>query len=198
MNVKLGFIFVVFLLGLYFVVNYKNVEGYRNKKQVRCPDMLIQKGTKFHLYNSKLSKVPGVNPISFDNLEEYTEFITWQRSQGITCPVLYLQESYDVQGETVYRARDSPTNLDGIAQKSSDKLIDAGREDSPYNKNGYPSFDSHDQYVGLDTPLDKMFEASDDSVSPNPMDTNWGGKDFTGSLVEKGYYDNQKVMKPVN
>ena len=59
----------------------------------RCPNLLIQKGCKIYLHNTKIAEVPGVNPIEFNNLEEYTQFIDWQRSQGIRCPVLYLQEN---------------------------------------------------------------------------------------------------------
>ena len=198
MNIKSFSIFIVFLLGLYFAINVKKTEGFGSLNRPRCHDVLIQKGTNFYLYNSKLANVPGVNPISFDKLSDYTEFIDWQRSQGIDCPVLYLQESYNVQGETVYRARDSPSNLQGIIQdQPTSKLFDAGRDDTPYNKNSYPSFDSQDQYIGLDTPLDKMYRETGTSVSPNPMDTNWGGQEFTKSLVERGYYDDRIVKKPV-
>ena len=91
---------LIFLLGLYFYAKNscecgKSVEGFTNSKGQRCPDMLIQKGSKFYLYNSKVAQVPGVNPIEFNNLEDYTEFLDWQRSQNIRCPVLYLQETYD-------------------------------------------------------------------------------------------------------
>ena len=176
----------------------KQQEGFDGLVKQRCPDVLIQKGTKFYLYNSKLATVPGVNPISFDKLSDYSEFTDWQRSQGINCPVLYLQESYDVQGETVYRARASPTNLQGgVPEQPVTKLFDAGRDDMPFNKNSFPGFDKQDQYIGLNTPLDQMYNETGTSVSPNPMDTNWGGKEFTKNLVEKGYYDDRVVTKPV-
>jgi hypothetical protein len=29
--------------------------------------------------------------------------------------------------------------------------------------------------------------------SPNPMDTNWGGSDYTQGLVDKGYYADNEV-----
>ena len=190
------FILIVFLLGLYFSVCGKQQrEGFDGS---RCPDVLIQKGTKFYLYNSKLATVPGVNPISFDKLSDYTEFTDWQRSQNIKCPVLYLQESYDVQGETVYKARASPTNSQGgVPDQPVEKLLDAGRDDMPFNKNSFPGIDTHDQYIGLNTPLDQMYNETGSSVSPNPMDTNWGGQEFTRNLVEKGYYDDRVVSKPI-
>ena len=113
------------------------------KHEYKCPNVLLQKGNKFYLHNTKVAKVPGVNPLLFDSLEDYTEFLDWQRSQGIKCPVLYLRESYDAQGNRIYNVRPSPTNLKGglpslilnIPSLKPTKLIDAGRNDPPYNKN---------------------------------------------------------------
>ena len=45
--------------------------GKTDKK--RCPDVLIQKGSKYHLLNTSLGKVPGVNPVVFNDLEDYVE-----------------------------------------------------------------------------------------------------------------------------
>ena len=81
--------------------------------ELRCPNILIQKDAKYYLYNSEIAQVPGVNPIMFNNLEEYTEFLEWQRSAGIRCPVLYVQNSYDVQGNRVYKVRPSVSELQG-------------------------------------------------------------------------------------
>ena len=82
---------LVFLIGLYFYAkgyDTKYSEGLTNNSSTqRCPNLLIQKGARFFLYNSKVAQVPGVNPIEFENLEDYTEFLDWQRSQNIRCPV---------------------------------------------------------------------------------------------------------------
>ena len=175
-------------------------EGFGESDPHGCPNVLIQKGSDFYLYNSKLAKVPGVNPLQFKSLEEYVEFTDWQRSQGIRCPVLYLQEVYDTQGNPVYKARPSPTNLSGGIpdtpaamqyQQPVTKLFDASRDDPPYNQNSYPAFDPHDQYIGLNTPLDKMYHEG--GVSPNPMDPNWGGEEYTQELVDSGYYADDEV-----
>ena len=37
-------------------------------------------------------------------------------------------------------------------------------------------------------------EAGD--VSANPMDANWAGKDYTQSLVDRGYYTEDEVLMP--
>uniref|UniRef100_A0A6C0CRB2 Uncharacterized protein n=1 Tax=viral metagenome TaxID=1070528 RepID=A0A6C0CRB2_9ZZZZ len=189
---------LLFALGLYYVTyGRKCIEGFSDEKQkYRCPNVLIQKGNEFYLYNSNLANVPGVNPIKFNSLEEYTEFMDWQRSQGIRCPILFLQESYDAQGNPTYNARPSPDNLMGglpQGEQPVTKLLDAGRDDMPYNKNSYPAYDPQDQYVGLNTPLDRMYNDKS-SVSPNPMDANWGGQAYTQELVDEGYYAGDEVQ----
>ena len=273
---KLCLIIIIFLLGLYFVIKYPSYEAFTNKKEknYRCANILYQKGANFFLYNSKLANIPGVNPLQFNNLEEYVEFTEWQRRQGIKCPVLYVQEAYDAQGNTVYKARPSPTDMHGglpdlllnegghsnknvmpmpngsansmpimanslpimpnpqipgmpigypnaaMPMQMADRntkdnfdprmlssmnpaimpprndenlLLDAGQDDKPYNTNSYPGFDPTNQYIGLDTPLDKMFNLAKGGVSPNQMDPNWGGAKFTDALVNSGYYKDNEV-----
>jgi len=216
---------IVFLIGLFFYAKNadpKYSEGLTNSttKQPRCPNLLIQKGSRFYLYNSKLAQVPGVNPVEFDNLEDYTEFLDWQKSQGIRCPVLYLQESYDAQGNRVYKTRPSVSepqaglppsiasssgnmimdsslgNPNALAYPNPTLLVDATRNDPPYNKNSYPAYDNTDYYVGTTTPLDGMNikqQLPANSPSPDPMDPNWGGAAYTQSLVDKGYYKEDEV-----
>ena len=202
---KLLVIVIIFLLGLYYECSrsgHSTKEAFTGS-HYRCPNILIQKGQYLYLFNSKIAEVPGVNPIVFNNLEEYVEFIDWQRSQGIRCPVLFLQEIYDTQGKPVYKMRPSPTDQQGglpptipmgkqMPQQS--KLIDAGRSDPPYNVNSYPAFDHDNQYIGLETPLDKMYHEDNINKSPNPMDPNWGGPEYTQELVDKGYYAEDEVM----
>jgi hypothetical protein len=200
-------LFVVFLIGLYFYSNPKtHEEGFRNQTNLRCPNILIQKGSRFYLYNSKIAKVPGVNPVEFENLEDYTEFLDWQRSQGIRCPVLYLQQTYDTQGKTTFKIRPSvsemqgglpPSNL-GIpnmpAYPNQQLLVDASKNDAPYNQGSMPAYDQTSYYVGTTTPLDNMdIEQAMAAISANPMDPNWGGADYTQSLVDQGYYADNEV-----
>lgn len=215
MTLLIYLLIVLFLAGLYFYAKYtgtKYSEGFtNNNSEKRCPDMLIQKGSSFYLYNSKVAKVPGVNPIEFENLEDYTEFLDWQHSQGIRCPVLFLQQTYDAQGNPVYKVRPSVSEQQGGIPPSyalppnPTLLVDATRNDPPYNTNSLPSYDGTDFYVGATTPLDKM-NNNQNSVqeenmlyagpSANPMDSNWGGADYTQSLVDKGYYaDNEVKIK---
>jgi hypothetical protein len=205
------FTIVVFILGLYFVVNYSaSEEGFVANQSHRCPNILIQKGTEIYLYNSQVAKVPGVNPLRFNNLEDYVEFMKWQRSQGIVCPVLYLQQTNDAQGKNVYKIRPSPVDLQGGLPPMVDtttavtpgrtrlppitKLMDSNRNDPPFNTNSYPGFDATGFNMGDVTPLDLMnYIQQDSGMSPNPMDPNWGGPKFTQHLIDSGYYEGDQV-----
>lgn len=214
---------LIFLIGLYFYAKCsdpKYLEGLTNniEDEKRCPNILIQKGANFYLYNSRLVQVPGVNPIEFQNLEDYTEFLDWQRSQGIRCPVLYLQQTYDAQGNPVYKVRPSVSepqaglppsiassqggvipdsaipNSSPLLSPNPTLLVDATRNDPPYNENSYPGYDQTSYYVGTTTPLDVMNTIQENqAISPDAMDPNWGGPNYTADLVQKGYYKNNNV-----
>lgn len=197
--------------GAYFIyknaaVSEKNkiVEGLTTMNgELRCPNVLIQKGARLYLYNSSLAEVPGVNPITFNNLEEYTEFLEWQRSVGIRCPVLYLQNIYDAQGNLVYKARPSVSEPQGGLPPVSTPvalplkftpLVDASRQDGEYNSNGYPAYDQSDYYQGSITPLEQIKNSEANMLfSDNPMDPNWGGQEYTEALVNTGYYAGNEV-----
>ena len=195
---KVIIIIVLFLLGLLFCMNYTHkdlVEGFASKGQ--CPNLLIQKGNEIHLIYTNKARIPGVNPIKFENLEDYVEFLNWQRAKGIHCPVLYFQETYDAQNNKGYRMLPDlvekqgglPTSQPNFPHYAKEQpLYDANRDDMPFNANNYPGFDAQDQYIGAYTPLDKIFE-SNEPVSANAMDTNWGGKKFSNKEVIKGLYN---------
>jgi len=217
---------IVFLLGLYFISQSQKIETFTTEAAApkiaeNCPDVLIQKGSSIFLYNSKRAGVAGVNPIRFENLDEYTEFVEWQHSQGILCPILFLQHAYNAQGDAVYKARPSPTNLQGglpdvyitpetlnskrlppapdttfQIQGTGAALGNPDEKAMAAHKNAlYPGYDAHDQTIGLETPLDKMFNAAKDQISPNPMDPNWGGVAYTQQLIDAGYYKENEVSK---
>lgn len=228
------FSILVALVGLYLYSNSNgSVEGFTSSSgKPRCPDMLIQDNAKFYLYNSKLAKIPGVNPIQFDNLEDYTEFLDWQRSQGIRCPVLFLQKTLDAQGNAVFKVRPNvhepqgglnpvvspsvlssdtttsqiagdgieyppydPAFIDSYLNQDPTLLIDATRNDPPYNKQSYPSYDPTSFYQGKETPLDKMDDKykKPGAISPLATDPNWGGAEYTQDLINQGYFKANEV-----
>jgi hypothetical protein len=73
-------------------------------------------------------------------------------------------------------------------------LLDATRNDPPYNINSYPAYDQSSQYVGTTTPLDVMnIKQESQPISPDAMDPNWGGARYTQSLINQGYYSGDNV-----
>ena len=211
MSLLLILIIIVFLAGIYFVAMYdgpKSLEGLAAMTgETRCPNMLIQKGSRFYLYNSNLAQVPGVNPVEFENLEDYVEFISWQHSQGIRCPVLYLQQTYDAQGQSVYKARPSVMEPQGGLQPAlstnypSAAIPVPGSTDFNPNYEGSPTITqptSDDELSnaavlhGSEVTENMLF-----SPSPNAMDDNWGGQRYTEQLVDAGYYAGNEVTGQV-
>tara|TARA_B110000261_G_C13060911_1_gene348127 strand:- start:762 stop:1388 length:627 start_codon:yes stop_codon:yes gene_type:complete len=202
MSLTLFLFVVLFLVGLYFYAKTTDgsyIEGLTNSTNARCPNLLIQKGAKIYLYNSKLAKVPGVNPIEFNNLEEYVEFLSWQKSRGIKCPVLYLQQTFNAQGESCYKVRPGVTEPQGglppcLGKRQKTTLLtDASRNNnSSYNTNSYPGYDSENQYIGSTTPLDEMNDNNAETMA-DAMSSNWKGVKFTQDRVDAGYYKNNEV-----
>ena len=210
-NVKLIVIACFTLLGLYYYINsYKYYETMENAgSNRRCPNMLIEKDGAYYLYNSNLAVVPGVNPIQFKNLEDYSEFIEWQNSQNINCPVLYLQYSTDTQNNELIQVKPSifenqgglpsierdPLTKDSEKYIEENKILDATLDNSKeFNKNSYQGIDVQNQDIGLDNPIDKMFYSTE-SKSVNPMDPNWGGKQYTEKAVENCEFKDRYVYK---
>ena len=210
---KLLLIILIFLLGLYVTLTYttKDIEAFTmSEGGYECPDIILKKGNKIYLKKSNKAIIPGVNPIVFNNLNEYVEFMHWQRSQNIKCPVLYLEESYNAQGEKTYKMRPNMFYPQGglssynpeeetlpatRPQYEESLLIDAARNDPPYNKNSYPGFDPQNQYIGLEVPIDKLFHQQEQSVkSDNPMDSNWGGVEYSEQSVQSGKYKDDNVQ----
>jgi hypothetical protein len=184
---KWTFILTVFLLGLYVSVNYSPlhfVEGFGT----RCPNVLVQDGDELILKNTKLAEIPGVNPVRFKNLEEYTEFLQWQQSQKINCPVLYFQKTYNAQNHGVYMQRPPPVSV-GEAHPDTDN--------PPSSMMTYPAMDTHNQTIGSKTYLDQYFDVNEDQevVSANAMADNWGGAAYSVAAVQQGDYKGNEVYR---
>lgn len=220
-NCSCGALAIIFIFGLIYYINFKhlhkNMENMENKQiniKKRCPNMLIEKDGEIYLYNSKLASVPGVNPIKFDNLEDYSEFYEWQKSQNIDCPVLYLQYTTDTQNNELIQVKPSIfensgglpinktknlKNLENDDYYEKNKMLNATLNSNPnsnikFNDGMYSSYDQYNQNVGLDTPLDKIFSEKN-KISANPMDTHWGGKQYTKSRVNAGDFKGREIFK---
>jgi len=193
MWVRWIFIAVVFLAGLYTTLHYGNndvKEGFMGK--MRCPNVLIQDGEELILKNSHLADIPGVNPVRFKNLEEYAEFVQWQHSQGIHCPVLYFKKSYDAQSHEGYL----PLPLPPINGESQEFFKHPDADNPPFEMRTYPAMDPHNQDIGEKTMLNEYhYVGESEPVSTNPLDSNWGGANFTMKAVDEGVYKGNEVYQ---
>jgi hypothetical protein len=190
-------ILVLFGFGLVYCLNYKHedvIENFNVNKE--CPNTLIRKGRHLYLtYNNK-PKVPGVNPVKFDNLEEYAEFVQYQKQTNKTCPVLYLQETETAQGGKGLRVIEDPLDPSvALRNATPPQLInpdpryvqDARKEQNIYNQNMFSGADPQQQDIGVKTPLDDIVDSG--SQSANPMAKNWGGHAYTLNAVKNGRYE---------
>jgi hypothetical protein len=201
---------IIVIIILYFYIIHLT-EGFESGTP-RCPNLLIQKDGSYYLYNTKLKQVPGVNPIVFKDLNEYTTFLEWQKTQGINCPVLYLQQGYNAQGEKEYKIRPSTTELQGglppvslsqqttinapipensaiIIPPSNDFLTQP--QPALSNKNPpYPKEDNPNEYwLWNEPPKKKAIGKFSD-----PMSKYWKGAKYTQNLVDKGFYQGNEVQ----
>jgi hypothetical protein len=179
-----------------------------NEAKPRCPNLLIQIGSKYYLYNSNLKKVPGVNPIEFSNLEDYADFLKWQESVGVKCPVLYVQNTYDAQGNRVYKMRPSvfdpqcglqpvatPTQNVQVATNTNTinmTMPDIMKTKTTPKKDELNMMDLSNQNVEYPkdmAPITPKF----DTVSDDPMNHNWT-KEYTDQMVDEGKYKANEVL----
>ena len=197
-------IIILFLIGLIFCLNYKSsdlVEGFGVRT---CPNLLVKKGKQIHLINTKGPPVPGVNPIKFNNLEEYAEYAEWSRKAKLNCPVLYYEQTYDTQNNRGFRMLNGPFEPkaglpSNIGGQQRQQLLDSNRDDPPYNQNNYAGFDAEDQYIGVETPLDSV-QVRGANGSANPMDPKWCGHKCTQKAIDRGDFDGRtrKILNPMD
>jgi hypothetical protein len=214
------FLLITFLLGMYLYATFSlkttKLETLESKIETlsndistnsKCPNLLVKKGKVLMLYNKNEPMVEGKNPIPFFNMDEYINYLEIQRTKGIDCPVLFLQQESNAQGEDVFRMRPSPFDLQGglpqmtnLDEKNKDivTVIDANRRNYPYNANNYPGFDPTSQYVGVYTNLDIIHDKTkQNEISDNPMDPNWAGTTYTQQMIDSGKYLENEVTRPV-
>ena len=208
------FLMITFLAGIYVILTPKNaietlVNNVKGDEATQnCPDLLIQKGDVLLLYDTK-KPTDATNPIPFLNLDEYIFYLGQQRKLGNTCPVLYLQQENNAQGQDVYRIRPSPFDrqgglplITGVSEQKVNntvtKVLDATRDNPPYNQGNYSSFDPYGQYVGVYTDVDVLHDSTKKAAnSDNPMDPNWAGVDYTQKAVDSGKYEENNIFKPM-
>lgn len=156
---KFVLIFVIFmaLFGIYFMIKpLMKPEGFVSGE---CPNTMIKDGDKILLYNPKFAKIPGVNPIKLNSLKDYEEYIEWQRSNKLNCPILHLEKVFDTQGGEMYEIKSSFNTDCGtgglnhslpavVSTPNLGRILNADKDYPPYNQNMFPSYDQYNQDVG--------------------------------------------------
>ena len=175
----------------------------------QCPSLLVKRG------NSLMLQFPPENkqdPIFFYNLDEYKNYVDIQQRRGIQCPVLYVQEENNAQGQDVYKMYSSPFYVEGglpalpMSTAPQDRLQPVETRghaaqksvDGKYNRDQFPAFDPYGTYVGVYTDVDAAHDktlSKTGSFSENAMDPNWGGIIYTQDAVDEGTYVGSTVKK---
>jgi hypothetical protein len=184
-KMKIASIVLIFVAGAYFTYNFTHkefIETFVNEK-AQCFNLLIKKDSAIYLYNSEKEYVPGINPLQFNNLEEYTEYIEWERAKGLNCPVLFLQHEYDAQNNSKYKLRPSPHNPEGglnthAASKTSETILNNLDGSIAAFNEILIDIEANDEIGGISKPR----------KSANAMDPNWGGPDYTRKQVDDGTF----------
>lgn len=224
--VFLIFLLLTFTSGIYFCATQVRVidiyEGFDDKHEfqgptaIDCPDLLIKSGNSLLLFNSRLPEVPGSNPLPFFNLDEYINYLENQRKKGIHCPVLFVQEENNTQGQSVFRIRPDVFDQQGglpnsqspfgspFSQNMTERpknpiqVVDSSDDNPRWNQNQTQGFDPMNFHVGQYTTLDALHDSTyrGQNLSDNPMDSNWGGVLYTKKSVDSGKYKNNEVAPP--
>ena len=214
------FLCITFLLGLYFTLYFdyvspkiidnmetnssiKSNSNPQLNKNTSCPDLLVKKDNVLMLYNTQIP-IDDTNPIPFFNLDEYINYLEIQKEKGIDCPILFIQQENNAQGQDEYRIRPSPFDLQGglpttgpIEPKQPVKHVDSNRSSSKYNKNTYPGFDPYSQEIGVFTDIDEVHDSTGTKrISDNPMDSNWAGNTYTQQMIDSGKYVENEITRP--
>ena len=160
-----------------------------------CPNVLVKRGENIYMYNT--SDRSDSVPVRFKNLDEYADYVKEQQAQGKHCPILFLQEETDVQGNDVFRVRPSPFDLQGGMDPVEIEKLYGDITAKEFNAKGYHGFDPTSQDQGVYDILDAVHDSTGkQKISANPMDTNWGGVAYTREQVEEGVYKDREVTKP--
>ena len=202
------FAITVFLSGFLVIMNggikmltSENMETQLAENNIQpqssCPDLLIKQNNKLMLLNTKIPKEDGVNPILFDTLDQYTQYVKNQQDKGYECPVLFFQQENDTQGNDVYRMRETPYFVEGgippiqmtLEEPNTEpiQVKDASRSNTPFNKNMYNGFDPQSLYIGKYTVLDEIHNSTaSEECSANAADTNWCGPYYSNEAIDRG------------
>jgi hypothetical protein len=185
------FVFFTAFIGFLYYLNPITFPSLQNAQTLRdsmtdmlpqCPNFLRQEGTSIVLYDLN-QPASNVNPAIFTSLDEYAQFVKEQEAKGVKCPVLELQKG--IVGSSLSNAPIAPpisTDLEGSRI---------------FNQGDYPPFDPFNDVVYGGMKKSENMENPEDVMSDNPMDTNWGGVQYSAQTLASGKYDGDMVTRPL-
>jgi hypothetical protein len=154
----------------------------QRKKGIKCPVLYLQKEN-----NTQGRPVYRVRPGPFDQQGGLPT-----PEQQMTIAKFNHQDKQIDNPPTLVFANN--VNLD---KDQPIKIMDADREQAPYNAGNYAGFDAHGLYQGTYTEIDKIHDSTAaNGLSDNPLDPNWGGVLYTQQMVDSGKYEENNVTKP--
>ena len=219
---RVSIILSIFALGFLFTLSYGHKDLIQEPFDITntCPNLLIRKGNEIHLINTNKALIPGVNPIKFDSLEEYSQFIEYQRHLKINCPVLYYQETYNTQNDKGFRLHNDPFNpqtgvpshiakeynINNSAILNHIENTDKNGVEYQVDKTNHLKQKCPEDYRIKDGDFTQPMDTTDQTIGnkshldnitmdTNPMATNWKGHDKTDKAIEMGEFDGQKRIK---
>lgn len=133
-----------------------------------CHDVIEERDNKIHIYNSKSELIPGINPLIFDNKDDYKKHMQSKVKNGSDCPVLYVKRKYTTQNKLGYQLKQDPSSEDIYTLPPEDNTEhhkDNGHKNYKRNlfnsdlvsNKGFPGFDPTDQDIGKKNPIDMKF-----------------------------------------
>ena len=205
----------IFIIGLIHVSS-NDIQNENFENNYKCYSLLFLKNNEIFLYNYNYD-LSYNNPNKFDSMNHYLFYIRKiNKVNNMKCPILelvnmndisnnpdvsivnnYIDNNYDIY----YKKQDKINDIDKNKHIESNifdyNQPDDGYHKNIYNKNMFPSFDKHNQSVGEETSLDKIY-VSDSNISANPMDTNWGGHNYSHKLIKDNYYKDRYIISNNN
>jgi len=123
----------------------------------QCPTTLIKDGNYYLVFDPTKAKIPGVNPVQLKSLEDYKEFVKWQRHNKLGCPILHFEKVYTTQGTEMYEIKPNfelNENEGGVnhsipsTNTISSTSCDANQSHPPFNANMFTAYDPQNQTEG--------------------------------------------------
>jgi hypothetical protein len=215
------FVFFTAFIGFLYYLNPIPFPSLQNAQTLRdsmtdmlpqCPDLLRQEGTSIVLYDLN-QPASDVNPAIFTCLDEYAQFVKEQEAKGVKCPVLELQKgivgsslsnapiappiSTDLEGSRIFNQGDYPPFdpfndivYGSLGTKKRENMENQEDEEEEKRENMEDEEEEKEKQENMENP-------EDCGMSDNPMDTNWGGVQYSAQTLASGKYDGDMVTRPL-